>query len=108
MTGERGRFRLASDTKAFTATAVLRLVADGRLGLGDRAGSYVPQLADSPLTVRQLLKQTSGLPEYSALVDWTGRGRPRSTWPWRSTRSPSSSPARTGATPTPTTWSSAW
>ncbi|CAC42148.1 MULTISPECIES: serine hydrolase [Streptomyces] len=76
MTGERGRFRLASDTKAFTATAVLRLVADGRLGLGDRAGSYVPQLADSPLTVRQLLKQTSGLPEYSALVDWTRPGTP--------------------------------
>ncbi|MGG8480645.1 serine hydrolase domain-containing protein, partial [Streptomyces lividans] len=76
MTDERGRFRLASDTKAFTATAVLRLVADGRLGLGDRAGSYVPQLADSPLTVRQLLKQTSGLPEYSALVDWTRPGTP--------------------------------
>ncbi|GAA2585987.1 MULTISPECIES: serine hydrolase domain-containing protein [Streptomyces] len=72
MVDERGRFRLASDTKAFTATAVMRLVADGRLGLGDRAGSYVPQLADSTITVRQLLKQTSGLPEYSALVDWNG------------------------------------
>ncbi|WP_399881037.1 serine hydrolase domain-containing protein [Streptomyces sp. BBFR51] len=76
MVDERGRFRLASDTKAFTATAVMRLVADGRLGLGDRAGAYVPQLAHSTITVRQLLKQTSGLPEYSALVDWTRPGTP--------------------------------
>ncbi|WP_217139850.1 serine hydrolase [Streptomyces sp. AC627_RSS907] len=76
MVDERGRFRLASNTKAFTAAAVMRLVADGRLGLGDRAGTYVPQLAHSRITVRQLLKQTSGLPEYSALVDWSRPGTP--------------------------------
>ncbi|MEK8144286.1 serine hydrolase domain-containing protein [Streptomyces sp. M10(2022)] len=50
----------------------MRLVADGRIRLDDRAGSYVPQLAGHAVTVRQLLKQTSGIPEYSALVDWSG------------------------------------
>lgn len=73
MTDETGRLRLASDTKAFTAAAVMRLVADGRIRLDARAGTYVPQLAQRAVTVRQLLKQTSGLPEYSALVDWNGR-----------------------------------
>ncbi|GAA3094985.1 hypothetical protein GCM10017687_01780 [Streptomyces echinatus] len=73
MVGERGRLRLASDTKAFTAVAVMRLVADGRIRLDDRAGTYLPQLAERGITVRQLLKQTSGLPEYSSLVDWNGR-----------------------------------
>ncbi|GGY97099.1 serine hydrolase domain-containing protein [Streptomyces poonensis] len=73
MVDEQGRFRLASYTKAFTATAVMRLVADGRIRLDDRAGSYVPQLAEHTVTVRQLLKQKSGLPEYTALVDWNGQ-----------------------------------
>lgn len=76
MPGPDGRFRMASDTKAFTATAVMRLIADGKVGLNDRAGRYVPQLADSSITVRQLLKQTSGLPEYTALLDWTEAGTP--------------------------------
>ncbi|GAA0300117.1 serine hydrolase domain-containing protein [Streptomyces polychromogenes] len=76
MVDERGRIRLASDTKAFTATAVMRLVADGRIGLDDRAERYVPQLAGRTITIRQLLKQTSGLPEYATLVDWTRPGTP--------------------------------
>lgn len=73
MVDERARFRIASNTKAFTAAAVMRLVADGRVRLDARAGAYVPQLAERAVTVRQLLKQTSGLPEYATLVDW---GRP--------------------------------
>ncbi|MFD6892147.1 serine hydrolase domain-containing protein, partial [Streptomyces sp. NPDC059957] len=76
MVDEQGRIRLASNTKAFTAAAVMRLVADGRIRLDDRAGRYVPQLAAHTITVRQLLKQTSGLPEYTALVDWTRPGTP--------------------------------
>lgn len=76
MVDERGRIRLASNTKAFTAAAVMRLVADGRIRLDDRAGRYVPQLSGHTITIRQLLKQTSGLPEYTALVDWTRPGTP--------------------------------
>lgn len=76
MVGPDASFRMASDTKTFTATAVMRLIADRKLGLNDPAGRYVPQLADSPVTVRQLLKQTSGLPEYTVLLDWTQPGTP--------------------------------
>ncbi|MFJ6609032.1 serine hydrolase domain-containing protein [Streptomyces sp. NPDC091289] len=76
MVGSKGSFRLASNTKAFTATAVMRLVADGRIRLDDRAGDHVPQLAGHAVTVRQLLKQTSGLPEYTPLVDWDRPGTP--------------------------------
>ncbi|MFJ6571122.1 serine hydrolase domain-containing protein [Streptomyces sp. NPDC091292] len=76
MVGTDGRFRAASDTKAFTAAAVMRLVADGKLRLDDRAGRYVPQLAGSPITLRQLLKQRSGLTEYANLVDWQQPGTP--------------------------------
>ncbi|MFJ7045290.1 serine hydrolase domain-containing protein [Streptomyces sp. NPDC101112] len=74
MVGSAGRFRMASNTKAFTATAVMRLVADGRIRLGDRVGAHLPQLARRDITVRQLLRQTSGLPEYTTLVDWSRPG----------------------------------
>ncbi|MFI6082916.1 serine hydrolase domain-containing protein [Streptomyces sp. NPDC051217] len=66
------RFRLAGDTKAFTAAAVMRLVADGKVRLDSPARRYVPQLAENPVTVRELLKQRSGLPEYTTLIDWSG------------------------------------
>ncbi|MER7884462.1 serine hydrolase domain-containing protein [Streptomyces fimicarius] len=58
---------------AFAPAAVMRLVVDRRLRLDDRAGEHVPQPAGQPVTVRQSLKQTSGLPEYTPLVD---RSRP--------------------------------
>jgi D-alanyl-D-alanine carboxypeptidase len=71
MVGAEGRFRMASNTKAFTATAVMRLVAAGEVRLDAPAARYVPQLAGTGVTVRQLLKQTSGLPEYLQFVDWS-------------------------------------
>ncbi|MDT0270518.1 serine hydrolase domain-containing protein [Streptomyces sp. DSM 44915] len=76
MPGADGQVRIASNTKAFTATAVMRLVADGQLRLNDRAGEFVPRLADSTVTVRQLLNQTSGLPEHVQLMDWSAVGTP--------------------------------
>ena len=60
-----GRFRIGSMTKSFTATAVLQLVAKGRLDLHRTVQSYVPGLlpADyAPITIDQLLSYTSGLP----------------------------------------------
>ncbi len=63
-------FRIASMTKSFTATAVLALRDDGRLGLDEPVTAHVPELADvrlptadSPvLTVRHLLTMSGGLP----------------------------------------------
>ncbi|HEY2551267.1 MAG TPA: serine hydrolase domain-containing protein [Streptosporangiaceae bacterium] len=63
-------FRIASMTKSFTAAAVLALRDDGILALDDPAERYVPELrglrpatSDSPpVTVRNLLTMTAGLP----------------------------------------------
>ncbi|GAA2813254.1 serine hydrolase domain-containing protein [Crossiella cryophila] len=57
-----GRFRIGSNTKVFTATLVLQLVAEGKVGLDSPAADYLPQFAlDRRITVRMLLAHTSGL-----------------------------------------------
>ncbi|NED99920.1 serine hydrolase domain-containing protein [Phytoactinopolyspora halotolerans] len=56
-------FAIGSVSKAFTAAAVLGLVADGALALDDRAGDVLTEL-DGPVadaTIEQLLLHTSGL-----------------------------------------------
>ncbi|MFJ1768182.1 serine hydrolase domain-containing protein [Amycolatopsis sp. NPDC088138] len=69
-----GRFRIGSATKTFTATAVLQLVAEGRLGLDTPVAGYLPEFGfDRRITVRMLLQHTSGL------VDYTGDHRPDGT-----------------------------
>ena len=63
-------FRIASMTKSFTAACLLALRDDGLLALDDAAEAYVPSLTgrttptrDSrPVTVRQLLTMSAGLP----------------------------------------------
>ncbi len=55
---------IGSVTKAYTATVVMLLVADGDVELDDRLGDHVPELrrAGPPCTVRQVLSHTAGLP----------------------------------------------
>ena len=61
MTADR-RFRIASLTKTFVATAVLQLVDEGRLALDDPLERFVPGIADADrITVRDLLAMTSGV-----------------------------------------------
>lgn len=57
------RFPAYSITKLITATAVLRLAADGRLGLDDPASRHLRtiRLADATVTVRELLSHTAGV-----------------------------------------------
>ncbi len=63
-------FRIASMTKSFTAATVLLLRDDGRLRLDDPVADHVPALAgwappteDSPpVTIRDLLTMSAGLP----------------------------------------------
>lgn len=57
-------FRMASNTKAVTAAAVLALVDDGVVGLDDPIATWLPTFAAGDagkITVRQLLSHTSGL-----------------------------------------------
>jgi len=66
------KFRIASQTKQFTAVAVLQLVQAGKLKLTDTVGSI---LKDYPavgrdLTVHQLLTHTAGLKNLSRLSEF--------------------------------------
>ncbi|CAL9328707.1 serine hydrolase domain-containing protein [Streptomyces sp. enrichment culture] len=63
--------RAGSNTKTFTATVVLQLVAEGKVDLDAPIEKYLPGLvrgegidADK-ITVRNLLQHTSGLPNYT-------------------------------------------
>jgi CubicO group peptidase (beta-lactamase class C family) len=57
------RFPVYGITMVITAVAVLRLVADDRLGLDDPASDYLRsvRLADDAVTVRELLTRTGGV-----------------------------------------------
>jgi CubicO group peptidase (beta-lactamase class C family) len=58
-------YGIGSSTKPVTATAVLTLVESGALSLDDAVAAHVPYFADAPgepITVRELLSHTSGLP----------------------------------------------
>lgn len=62
---QHGRFRVGSITKTFTAAAVLHLAGQGRVDLDRTVQSYLPGLLPvdyQPVTIRQLLNYTSGLP----------------------------------------------
>jgi CubicO group peptidase (beta-lactamase class C family) len=76
-------FESGSLAKQFTAAATMMLVVDGKLSLDDPARKYVPELPeyDRPITIRHLLTHTSGLREWSALVQAQGwpRGSRRHT-----------------------------
>jgi D-alanyl-D-alanine carboxypeptidase len=61
-----GHFRIGSSTKTFTATLVLRLVADGEVGLDSPVTDYLPRLGlDRRITVRMMLQHTSGLFDFT-------------------------------------------
>ena len=71
-------FRIASQTKALTSVAILSLMEEGKLALGNRVSQFIPSFADTkvavskagevtmvpagrPITIRDLLTHTSGL-----------------------------------------------
>jgi CubicO group peptidase (beta-lactamase class C family) len=61
--GAGHRFPATGSTALVTATAVLRLVADGALALDARANDHLRavRLADDTITVRELLSHTAGV-----------------------------------------------
>jgi CubicO group peptidase (beta-lactamase class C family) len=62
-------FLIGSISKSFTALAAMQLVEEGRVALDAPVQRYIPwfrvadQAASAHITVRQLLNQTSGLPQ---------------------------------------------
>jgi D-alanyl-D-alanine carboxypeptidase len=64
-------YQIGSNTKAFTAVAVLQLEAKGRLSIDAPIGKYLPQYpAFAKLTLRRLLNMTGGLESYDNLPLW--------------------------------------
>ncbi|MEO8650531.1 MAG: serine hydrolase domain-containing protein [Acidobacteriota bacterium] len=66
---EKTAFQIASVTKQFTAAGILLLAEDGKLELDDTFGKYVPDVPAKwrGITIRQLLNQVSGIPNYTAV-----------------------------------------
>lgn len=66
------RFRIGSQTKQMVATVVLQLVEEGRLGVDDKLGDLLPVVEEDlverahEITVRQMLRHTSGIPDWYA------------------------------------------
>ncbi|MBA3949357.1 MAG: beta-lactamase family protein, partial [Acidobacteria bacterium] len=89
-------FRIASQTKALTSTAILALMEEGRLGLSDPVSRFIPAFAKTtvatrddgglssvparrPITIRDLLTHTAGISygtgaDVAALYDAQGLG----------------------------------
>ena len=94
-------FRIASMTKSFSALAILKLRDQGTLSLDDTVSKWLPEFArmelptrdSAPLTIRQLLSHSAGLPEDNPwgdqqlsasdadLTHWLEKGIPFSTAP---------------------------
>ncbi|MFJ5806441.1 serine hydrolase domain-containing protein [Streptomyces sp. NPDC093093] len=56
------QFKIASQTKTFTANLVLQLVGEGKVDLEDHISKWVPGVPNGDrITIRRLLNHTSGL-----------------------------------------------
>ena len=63
-------FQLASVSKNFTATAVMLLRREGKLGLEDEITRFFPEIPYPGVTVRHLLTHTGGVPDYFDDINW--------------------------------------
>ena len=68
-------FYMASVSKQFTAASVVLAEEQGFLSLDDDVRKYIPELPNygHPITLRQMLHQTSGLRDFLSLVYLSGR-----------------------------------
>lgn len=76
------KFRMASHSKLFTATAIMQLREQGKIRLDDPVSEYLPWFevrsadpGDPPITIEHLLTHSSGLPR-EAGDHWTTRDFP--------------------------------
>lgn len=65
-------YEIGSNTKQFTAAAVMMLVEEGKVSLDDTIAKYFPEApqAWSGITVRHLLSHTSGIQNHVAVPGW--------------------------------------
>jgi CubicO group peptidase (beta-lactamase class C family) len=70
----RTRFRIASVSKQFTVTAALMLAAEGKLDLSDPPHKHLPELKPLGVTIDQMMRNSSGLPDFLELLRLGGHG----------------------------------
>ncbi|KTD37458.1 beta-lactamase [Legionella moravica] len=60
-------FNIGQITNAYTAVAIMQLKEEGKVQLDTSLGKYLPNIPDrwQPITIRQLLTHSSGLPDYT-------------------------------------------
>lgn len=81
-----GHVRIGSNTKTFTATLVLQLVAEGKVGLDTPAADYLPGFGlDERITVRMLLQHTSGVFSFTGEINDDGTVAPGIPIPYGTT-----------------------
>ncbi|MEO7797584.1 MAG: serine hydrolase domain-containing protein, partial [Opitutaceae bacterium] len=66
------KFRIGSVTKQFTAAGILLLAERGKLSIDDGLGKFIPSAPETwkPVTLRQLLSHTGGIPSFTDLPDY--------------------------------------
>jgi D-alanyl-D-alanine carboxypeptidase len=78
---EKDQARIGSITKTFTATVILQLAEEGRIGLDDSVKRYIsPVPRGSQITIRMLLNHTSGIPTTPTGVAKSAFSHPRRNW----------------------------
>ncbi|BAY42522.1 serine-type D-Ala-D-Ala carboxypeptidase [Scytonema sp. HK-05] len=76
-------FYIYSITKSLLATAALNLVKEGQLDLDASVQPYLPNFSlDAPITLRQLLSHTSGLPDYGEVRAYFDALQATPSSPW--------------------------
>ena len=70
-------FRIGSVTKQFTASAVLKLMEEGKLNLDDELSKFIKDYPTHGhrITIEHLLTHTSGIRSYTSLEKWDGEAR---------------------------------
>ncbi len=74
------QFQLSSDSKMFTAEAIMLLHMRGKIDYDADVREYIPEFPYSGITVRNLLNHRSGLSRYEVVADefWPDRNVPLS------------------------------
>jgi CubicO group peptidase (beta-lactamase class C family) len=65
-------YEIGSNTKQFTAAAIMMLVEDGKIHLEDSITKYFPEAPEAwrGITIRHLLSHTSGIQNHVAVPHW--------------------------------------
>ncbi|MFZ5780502.1 MAG: serine hydrolase domain-containing protein [Pseudomonadota bacterium] len=68
------RFRIASVSKQFTVAAALMLAHEGKLDLSAPPHTYIERLKPLPVTIDQMMRNSSGLADFLELLRLGGHG----------------------------------